>query len=248
MLTSFGNLLGLLFGIGLAVLMKPLTMYALNYKQVSRFKDRFMRDVDFAFKTVVSIVSGATSSLFLGAWSKNPLVAVLALFIGTFIGLKIAESNLKSRVTEYDLRLRISSGAFLDVIGICVTSGLPIRTAISQSCIKSTNEIQSIWSPLTSDTGAELPFVKHLSEVAASNNSNVMSRIARTLLVSHERGTPVSRTLQSLSSEIRSETRRQLLEIAAKKDVTMMVPVVFGILPSITAIALYPAFISLSIM
>ena len=75
-----------------------------------------------------------------------------------------------------------------------------------------------------------------------------MGRISRTLLISQERGTPIAQTLQSLSGEIRSETRRQLLEIAAKKDVAMMVPVVFGILPSITAIALYPAFISLSIM
>jgi tight adherence protein C len=75
-----------------------------------------------------------------------------------------------------------------------------------------------------------------------------MGRISRTLLIAQERGTPIAQTLNALSAEIRSETRRQLLEIAAKKDVTMMVPVVFGILPSITAIALYPAFISLSIM
>jgi tight adherence protein C len=75
-----------------------------------------------------------------------------------------------------------------------------------------------------------------------------MGRVSRSLLIAQERGTPIQQTLQGLSNEIRSETRRQLLEIAAKKDVSMMVPVVFGILPSITAIALYPAFISISTM
>lgn len=247
-MVNFGNLIGLGFGIGLTFVLKPIFGIA-NKNTIFRNQFlRFTQEPDYAHKVVVSILSGSVCAFVFGVWSRNPILTIICLILGMIVGVKIASNNLKTKAIEYDLRLRIMSGTFIDVVNLCVSSGMPIRMAISESAQKSSGEIMSIWLPVTSDTTAEVPFLNHLTNISSENRENVMGRISRTLLIAQERGTPIAQTLNALSAEIRSETRRQLLEIAAKKDVTMMVPVVFGILPSITAIALYPAFISLSIM
>lgn len=248
MLISSGNLIGICFAVGLLFALKTGISIANNSKIFASQLSKFMEEPNYEHKVVVSILTGSACALAVGLWSRNPILTIVSLILGMVLGVKIASNNIKTRAIEYDLRLRLISGAFIDVVNLCVSSGMPIRKAISESAQKSSGEIMSIWQPVTSDITAEVPFLNHLTNISKENRENVMGRISRTLLISQERGTPVAQTLQALSTEIRSETRRQLLEIAAKKDVTMMVPVVFGILPSITAIALYPAFISLSIM
>ncbi len=248
MRANFGNLLGLVFSFGIMFAAKPFLTLALKKRLISDKITKFANDSDFAYKVVFALISGSVAALGIGVWLRLAFATMLALPFGAILGLRIAEANLKNRAVDYDLRLRLSSGAFIDVISLCMNSGLPIRSAIVESCQRSGSEITNIWQQISRDLTAEIPFTKHLADISIANRENVMGRIARTLLISQERGTPITATLNSLSAEIRSETRRQLLEIAAKKDVAMMVPVVFGILPSITAVALYPAFISLSIM
>jgi tight adherence protein C len=248
MLSNIGNVLGICFAIGLILSLKPVLILLFQREAISILIKRFNTDEEFAFKMVVALTVGSALSLLIGLGTKSAVMTAVALIAGLFVGLKVSESILQGRSVEYDLRLRLASGTFVDVVALCVSSGMPIRRAIWESTEKSSKEVQEVWFPITKDLSAETPLLSHLLDISKVNSENVMGRISRTLLISQERGTPIAQTLQSLSGEIRSETRRQLLEIAAKKDVAMMVPVVFGILPSITAIALYPAFISLSIM
>ena len=245
---SLGNLLGLVFAIGIIFSYKPLLVFTTNVKSISSIMNRLTSDDSFEYKAINAVLSAAIFSILIGFVTRNSFLAVVAMALGLIVGMKIAESNLRSRASEYVLRLRIASGAFIDVVSLCVASGIPFRRAIAESSNRSTSEVQDVWKSFTEDQNADFSASSHLLQVSLSNNQNVMGRISRTLLISLERGTSITQTLQSLSSEIRSETRRQLLEIAAKKEVAMMIPVVFGILPSITAIALYPAFVSLSIM
>jgi tight adherence protein C len=248
MFSNFGNVLGICFAIGMILSLKPLMILLFRHEAVSIQIKRFSTDEQFAFKVVVALIIGSALSLLIGLGTKSAALTAVTLVAGLIIGMKVSEWILQGRAVERDLRLRLASGTFVDVVALCMGSGMPIRRAIWESTEKSSKEIQDVWSPITNDLSAEIPLVRHLLDISKVNSENVMGRISRTLLISQERGTPIAETLQRLSSEIRSETRRQLLEIAAKKDVAMMVPVVFGILPSITAIALYPAFISLSIM
>jgi len=61
------------------------------------------------------------------------------------------------------------------------------------------------------------------------------------LVVALERGTPLADVLRSQADDIRGARRRTLLELAGRKDVLMLVPVVFLILPTVVLIALFPA-------
>ena len=134
--------------------------------------------------------------------------------------------------------------AFLDMLSISMSTGMGLRSAFSSLLTKSDPLLQELWQPVVADSDDGM--VERLQAVVLQSQHSPTQRIANALIVSTERGTPIVELLQSLAQEIRAESRRQLLEIAAKKDVQMMLPVVFGILPSITAIALFPAVGSLT--
>jgi tight adherence protein C len=64
--------------------------------------------------------------------------------------------------------------------------------------------------------------------------------------VALERGTPLADVLHSQAADVREASRRALLETGARKEVAMMVPVVFLVLPVTVLFSLYPGLVGLS--
>jgi tight adherence protein C len=65
--------------------------------------------------------------------------------------------------------------------------------------------------------------------------------------VAVERGTPLADVLRAQAMDVREAGRRRLLEIGGRKEIAMMVPVVFLILPVTVVFALYPGFVTLTV-
>jgi len=55
-----------------------------------------------------------------------------------------------------------------------------------------------------------------------------------------ERGTPLAEVLRAQAQDARDEAKRELLEVAGKKEVAMLVPLVFLILPITVIFAIFP--------
>lgn len=66
-----------------------------------------------------------------------------------------------------------------------------------------------------------------------------MSRTIDQLLGALERGTPLVEVLRAQVQDSRDETKRELLEAAGRKEVAMLVPLVFLILPVTIAFAIF---------
>ena len=62
----------------------------------------------------------------------------------------------------------------------------------------------------------------------------------RTVAVAVERGTPLAEVLRAQAQDVREEGRRQIMEAGGKKEIAMMVPVVFGVLPVTILFAMFP--------
>jgi tight adherence protein C len=61
-----------------------------------------------------------------------------------------------------------------------------------------------------------------------------------------ERGTPLAEVLRAQAADVREQRKRQLIETGGRKEVLMLVPVVFLILPVVVLFALYPGYFSLT--
>lgn len=84
--------------------------------------------------------------------------------------------------------------------------------------------------------------------MADRTGSPDVERFVDGLIVSLERGTPLAEVLRAQAADARAADRRTLMEIAGRKDVAMLIPVVFFILPTVVLIALFPGIRSLQLV
>lgn len=75
-----------------------------------------------------------------------------------------------------------------------------------------------------------------------------IGRFTDALRIALDRGTPIVDVLHAQASDARNESRRLLMERASKREIAMLIPVVFFVLPSVVVIALYPGFRELTSM
>ncbi|GAB2734816.1 hypothetical protein GCM10027090_02850 [Sinomonas soli] len=67
-----------------------------------------------------------------------------------------------------------------------------------------------------------------------------ISRFVDGLAIAIERGTPLADVLRAQAQDVRDVAKRELMEAAGKKEIGMMVPLVFGVLPLTVVFAVYP--------
>ncbi len=83
--------------------------------------------------------------------------------------------------------------------------------------------------------------------MAATTGLPLVSRFAQGIAIAIERGTPLADVLHAQAADVREAGRRELIELAARREVLMMVPVVFLILPITVVFAFWPGLIGLSL-
>ena len=68
-----------------------------------------------------------------------------------------------------------------------------------------------------------------------------LARFADGVAVAVDRGTPLADVLRAQAQDVRDQGRRALMESGGRKEVLMMVPVVFLILPVTVLFAVFPS-------
>jgi tight adherence protein C len=91
-------------------------------------------------------------------------------------------------------------------------------------------------------SGASL--VAALEAMAARTSIPALARFVDGMAVAVERGTPLADVLRAQAIDVREEGRRALLEAGGRKEIAMLVPVVFFVLPVTVVFALFPGFYS----
>ena len=92
---------------------------------------------------------------------------------------------------------------------------------------------------------AGVPLVEALQQVADRTSLDALARFIDGLLVAIERGTPLAEVLRAQAADVREAGKRRLLEAGGRKEIAMMVPVVFLVLPVTVLFALFPGLISI---
>jgi len=67
-------------------------------------------------------------------------------------------------------------------------------------------------------------------------------RFVDALVVALERGTPLAAVLRAQAVDAREAARNELVALAARREVLMLLPVVFVVLPVTVVFALFPGF------
>ncbi len=77
--------------------------------------------------------------------------------------------------------------------------------------------------------------------MANEAKSESMLQLVRSFQTAINRGTPLAENLRAFSHELRARRKEKILLSASKKEISMLVPIVFVVLPTVLVIAIYPA-------
>ena len=89
------------------------------------------------------------------------------------------------------------------------------------------------------------PSVRALADLVERTESPALTRLSRTLTTAIERGSPLASVLHDQARDQRERSLAALMEEGGRREIAMLVPVVFLILPVTVMFALYPGLIAL---
>jgi tight adherence protein C len=179
--------------------------------------------------------------------SVLPLVLVVFCAVGT--GVVARDQMLTMSATKRERQMLAEFPTIAELLALAVGAGEGATGALERVCRLSHGQLAAELRQCLADAraGANLPAA--LQGLADRTGLVSLARFVDGIVVAVERGTPLADVLRSQAQDVREAGRRSVMEEGGKKEIAMMVPVVFLVLPVTILFAIYPgiAFLKFSI-
>jgi tight adherence protein C len=156
---------------------------------------------------------------------------------GGFVG---RDYFLQRRAAARTARIAAELPTVLEFLTLSLSAGEGILDAIRRVTAISRGELAAELAGVTSDVATGLPLSETLTALARQLQVIAFTRAVEQITGALERGTPLADVLRAQAQDVREEAKRSMIELSGKKEVAMMVPLVFLILPSTIAFAIFP--------
>ena len=133
-----------------------------------------------------------------------------------------------------------------DLLCLAVTAGEGPRAALERTVQRSRGELSRELAVVLADLRAGEPFTTAMERLSVRVPIPAVIRFVDGLVVAVERGTPLGDVLRAQAADVREQHKRDLIEAGGRREVLMLVPVVFLELPVVILFALYPGLVSLT--
>lgn len=188
--------------------------------------------------------AGLGIGVLLALWTivrgATPVALVLLPSIGAVIALLLLDRRIAAQAKRRRVRIEQQLPDVAELLAFAVAAGESIVPALHRVCLMVTGDLSDELRVVVSEVATGVPI--EVSLRAASDRMGVPSveRFVDGLLISLERGTPLVSVVRAQASDARATQQQSLMEQAGRKDVIMLIPVVFLILPTVVVIALFP--------
>jgi tight adherence protein C len=133
-----------------------------------------------------------------------------------------------------------------ELLALAVTAGEGPTGAIERVSRLTGGELARDLSAVLARARSGTPLVQSLEELRDVTPLEPLSRFVDGVIVAVERGTPLADVLRAQAADVREARKRALLESGGRREIAMMVPVVFLILPVTVLFALFPGLVTIT--
>ncbi len=194
--------------------------------------------------TLVAVPSGL-----LAATSPERAVPLMIVCVVAFVlGVLLRENRLTAQVTTRERAILQEFPTIAELLSLAVAAGESPVSALDRVCRRSNGALSAELTRVLADVRTGTPLTRAFDEMAARSGLAVVSRFAEGIAVAVERGTPISDVLHAQAGDVREASRRALIESGARREVLMMVPVVFLVLPTVVVFAFWPGLVGLRLV
>jgi tight adherence protein C len=175
------------------------------------------------------------------------LTGLVLCLIAFASGVLLRENRLTAQAKDRERKILTEFPTVAELLALSVAAGESPVAALTRVVERSRGELSADLSRVLAEIRTGVPVGHAFDELAARTGLPLVARFAAGIAVAVERGTPLADVLHAQAADVREAGRRELIETAARKEIFMMVPVVFLVLPITVMFAFWPGLIGLSL-
>lgn len=195
---------------------------------------------------LVGFAAAAALSITRVAEGLDAVLPALLLCVSFALGGVLAcDWRLSSQVAERERRIMTEFPTVAELLALAVAAGEGPVVALDRVVRRSNGALADDLRALLAEIRTGEPVGAAFDRYAYRTGLPTVSRFAQAIAVAIERGTPLADVLHAQAADVREVARRDLIESAARKEIAMMVPVVFLVLPVTVVFAFWPGLVGL---
>ena len=195
------------------------------------------------------LYSGATSfaTIFILIFSKKPPILALVLSgVTAALVYTLIDMKLTAKVKSQRLLVDDEFPSIIEMYSLAMSAGETPLAAMERISKMAKGSLAIKFAKVVEIVRAGKPFHIALDEMGRDLDSILIRKFVDALIIATLRGAPLIDVLQRHAQEARENQRNRVLGAAAKAEISMMVPVVFLILPISILFALWPSLANLN--
>jgi tight adherence protein C len=205
--------------------------------------------VQQAFWGLIALAGALALTLLAALRDPSRTVPLLLLSgLAFVVGALLRDNRLTAQVRERERRMLVEFPTVVELLALAVAAGEGPVAALDRVVTRSRGELSRELARVLSDVRTGTPVTRALDDLAARTGVPVVARFAEAVAIALDRGTPLTEVIHAQAADVREAGRRALIETGARKEVLMMVPVVFLVLPVTVLFAFWPGVVGLRLV
>jgi tight adherence protein C len=177
----------------------------------------------------------------------NPVAIVGVATVAACSGALVRDRVLTVAAGRREDRMLQEFPTVAELLALAVAAGEGAVGSLERVTRLTTGELATELRRALADARAGASLVAALDAMARRTGVAALSRFVEGMAIAIERGTPLADVLRAQAVDVREQHRRRLLDVGGRKEIAMLVPVVFLVLPVTVVFALFPGFYDLSL-
>ncbi len=171
--------------------------------------------------------------------------ALVLCVLGLATGVFMRDNRLSTQVKNRERQILTEFPTIAELLALSVAAGESPVAALDRVVRRSSGALSRDLDRVLGMIRTGEPVGSAFESLARTTGLPIVARFATGITVAMERGTPLADVLHAQAAEVREAGRRLLIETAARKEIAMMAPVVFFVLPVTILFAFYPGVLGL---
>lgn len=203
---------------------------------------------NFRIRQIGYCASGSVLVLVLFLFVGKSLVSALVFSAITGVALLIIiDRELTSQIKKHRVAIEAEFPAIIEMMTLAIAAGETPMQAMLRIADSAQGDLSREFSVVIGEIRAGQPLHVALDSMGRRVKSVMIRRFVDAVITATLRGAPLIEVLSRHAVEARGNQRNRVLSAAGKAEISMMIPVVFLILPISILFALWPSLTNLNL-